>query len=207
MYRLRKLQYRAHTYDSFDRNLAQAMLELDRLASAMSVPDSVKEKAALIYRKALKEDLVRGRSIAAITAAALYASCRLTDTPRSLSEIASISKVRRSDIARCYRLLVKILDMKLPVPNPVSLISKIASKVGADSKIQQRAIELLKIAKEKKIVVGKAPTGLAAAALYIACVENGLKKTQREIAMAAAVTEVTLRNRYKSLKTELGLNV
>jgi transcription initiation factor TFIIB len=206
MYRLRKLQYRAHTYDSFDRNLAQAMLELDRLSSALSIPDSIKEKAALIYRKTLREDLVRGRSIAAITAAALYAACRLTDTPRSLSEIASVSKVRRGDVARCYRLLVKVLGIRMPVPNPISLIPKIASKIGADSRIQQRAIDILKLAKGRRLVVGKAPTGLAAAALYIACVEHGLRKTQREIAVAASVTEVTLRNRYKSLKNALELN-
>ena len=201
MYRLRKLQYRAHTYDSFERNLAQAMSELDRLASALSIPDAIKERAALIYRKALKEDLVRGRTIAAITAAALYASCRLSGTPRSLSETAFMSKVSRRDVAKGYRLLAKTLDLIVPVPDPLLLISSIASKIGADSKMQQRAIEILRMAKERELVVGKVPTGLAAMALYMACVENGVRKTQREIAEAAAVTEVTIRNLRQRLRT------
>jgi transcription initiation factor TFIIB len=155
----------------------------------------------------LKEDLVRGRSIAAITAASVYAACRLTQTPRGLREIAGVSKVRKSDIARCYRLLVKLLDLKMPIPDPVACIPKIASKVGIDSNVQQRAIEILEMAKKKKIATGKAPAGLAAAALYIACVEHGIHRTQKEIADAANVTEVTLRNRYKGLKEALGLDV
>lgn len=207
MYRLKKLQYRVHTYSSFDRNLAQAMLELDRLTSTLHVSKPVQERAALIYRKALREDLVRGRSIAAIAAASIYAACRLMKTPRSLREIAQVSKVKRGDIARCYRLLVKVLDLKMPIPDPVDCMAKIASRINCSSRIQQRALELLKIAKEKRLVTGKAPAGLAASTLYIACVEAGEHRTQKEIADAAGVTEVTLRNRYKALKTALNLNV
>jgi transcription initiation factor TFIIB len=47
--------------------------------------------------------------------------------------------------------------------------------------------------------------GLAAAALYVACVMNGEYKTQKDVAEAAGVTEVTIRNRYKGLKLHLKL--
>ncbi len=207
MYRLKKLQYRVHTHSSFDRNLAQAMLELDRLATRLAIPKSVQEKAALIYRRALREDLVRGRSIAAIAAATIYCACRTTNTPRNLREIAAVSKVRRADIARCYRLLLKVLDLRMPIPDPVASVSKVASRCNISPRIQRRAIEILEDAKRKRLITGKAPAGLAAAALYIACVEAGEHRTQKEIADAAGVTEVTLRNRYKSLRTALNLDV
>jgi transcription initiation factor TFIIB len=207
MLRLRKWQIRARVHSSIDRNLAQAMAELDRLADKTHVPTSVKEKAALVYRKALEKGLVRGRSISAIAAASLYAACRFTATPRTLREVAEASFVRKKDIARCYRLLLRELEMQMPISDPINYVSKIGSKVGITEKTQRRAIDLLQEATRQKIVAGKDPMGLAAAALYIACVLEDERKTQKEIAEAAGVTEVTVRNRYKSLKESLKLNV
>ncbi len=207
MLRLRKWQIRARVHSSADRNLAQAMAELDRLADKTHIPSSVKEKAALIYRKSLDKGLVRGRSISAITAAALYAACRFSGTPRTLKEVADASLARKKDVARCYRLLLRELDMHMPISEPVNYISKIGSKVGITEKTQRRAMEILQKADTLKIDAGKDPMGLAAAALYIACVLQGEKETQKEIADSAGVTEVTVRNRYKGLKESLNLDV
>lgn len=205
MLRLRKWQIRARVHSSVDRNLAQAMAELDRLADKIHIPASVKEKAALIYRKALDKGLVRGRSISAIAAAALYSACRFTGTPRTLKEVAESSLVKKKDVARCYRLLLRELEMQMPITEPVTYVSKIASKVGITEKTQRKAMGTLQIADQLKIDAGKDPMGLAAAALYIACVQEGERKTQKEIAEAAGVTEVTVRNRYKGLKDVLHL--
>ncbi|MDQ1280666.1 MAG: transcription initiation factor [Thermoproteota archaeon] len=207
MLRLRKWHIRARVHSSVDRNLAQAMAELDRLTDKVRIPLSVKEQAALIYRKALDKGLVRGRSILAIAAAALYAACRFTQTPRTLKEVAEASLVKKKDIARCYRLLLRELDIRMPMADPIRCIPKIGSKIGVDEKTQQTAIELLHRAEEKKVIAGKDPTGLAAAAIYIACVINGERKTQKDIAEAAGVTEVTVRNRYKGLRNTLKLDV
>jgi len=207
MLRLRKWQIRARVHSSVDRNLAQAMAELDRLADKLHVPSSVKEKAALIYRRALDKGLVRGRSILAIAAASLYAACRFTQTSRTLKETAGASLVKKKDIARCYRLILRELEIKMPIADPIRCVPKIGSEVGIGEQTQQKAIELLRLAGEKKIIAGKDPMGLAAAALYIACVLEEEKKTQREIAEAAGVTEVTVRNRYKGLKEPLNLDI
>ena len=48
---------------------------------------------------------------------------------------------------------------------------------------------------------------MAAAAIYIACVQNNEKITQKNIAEAAGVTKVTVRNRYKTLKEQLNLEL
>ena len=207
MWRLRKWQIRSRVHSSVDRNLAQAMAELDRLSDKAYIPSSVKEKAAVIYRKALDKGLVRGRSIAAIAAASLYAACRQTETPRSLREISESSLVDKKDVARCYRLLIRELDIYMPIADPLTYISKIAERTGISGQTQGLAIKILREAKTRHAASGKDPMGLAAAALYIACLQNDEKKTQKDIAEAGGVTEVTVRNRYKSLKRRLGLEL
>lgn len=207
MWRLRKWQIRSRVHSSVDRNLAQAMAELDRLSDKVYLPSSVKEKAAITYRKALDKGLVRGRSIAAIAAASLYAACRTTGTPRTLREISEASLVDKKDVARCYRLLLRELDVKMPIADPLTYVSKIAEKTGITGQTQGKAIVILRDAKRRRAAAGKDPMGLAAAALYIACLMSGEKKTQKDIAEAAGVTEVTVRNRYKTLKRQLGLEI
>jgi len=199
MWRLRKWQIRSRVHSSVDRNLAQAMAELERLSSMISISPPIKEKAAVAYRKALDKGLVRGRSINAIAAAALYAACRKSGSPRTLSEIAKASLVNKKDVARCYRMLLQELDFHMPISDPLTYVSKIAEKTGISGKTQGAAIAILREAKQKRLSAGKEPMGLAAAALYIASLQNAEKNTQRDISKAAGVTEVTVRNRCKDL--------
>jgi len=205
MWRLRKWQIRSRVHSSVEGNLARAMAELDRLSDKLSTRGSIKENAAFIYRKALEKDLVRGRSIAAIVAAALYAACRSSETPRTLREIAEASLLDKKEVARCYRLLLRELEIHMPIVDPMTYISKIGEKAGISGQTQGLALNILREAKKKRVASGKDPMGLAAAALYIACLQINEKKTQTDIAKAAAVTEVTVRNRYKALKRQLGL--
>lgn len=207
MWRLRKWQIRSRVHSSIDRNLAQAMSELDRLSGKVSISPPIKEKAALVYRKALDKGLVRGRSISAIAAASLYAACRQSGTPRTLREIAESSLVDRKDVARCYRLLLHELEFHMPISDPLTYVSKIAEKNGVSGKTQGAAIQILRDAKRMRFSAGKDPMGMASAALYLACLQKNEKITQKDIADAAGVTEVTVRNRYKALKKQLSLEV
>jgi transcription initiation factor TFIIB len=200
MLRLRKWQVRSSVHSSTDRNLAQARLELDRLSDKLHIPPNIKEKAVVIYRKALNQGLVRGRSISTIAAAALYAACRMTQTPRTLREITGVSSIDKRDISRYYRLMLRELSMQMPIPDARLGVSKIAAKVGVGEMTQRKAVEILRRAEKLKITAGKGPMGLAAAALYIACQMSNEKRTQKMIADAAGVTEVTIRNRYRGLK-------
>jgi transcription initiation factor TFIIB len=206
MLRLRRWQTRCIVNSSEDRNLAQAMSELDRLTDRLHVPRAVKEQAAVIYRRALREGVPRGRSISAVTAAALYAAIRVTRTPMTLSEIARVSTIDEKDISRCYRILIRELCLHMPVQRAQLNVPKIASKVEVGEETQRRAIEILGEADRLKITIGKDPMGLAASALYIACVMNGENRTQKVLAEAADVTDVTIRNRYMELKRVLDLD-
>jgi len=203
--RLRKWQGRFNV-DNSERNLAQAMSELDRLSDRLHLPHAIQERAAVTYRKALKEGLVQGRSISSMVAASLYVACRVTQTPRTLAEVSLYSPVDKKEISRCYRILLKELEFHMPVPKAQRRVPKIASKVEVGEETLRKAIEILGDADRLKITVGKDPMGLAAAALYLACTMNGENRTQKDIACAAEVTEVTIRNRYKELKSFLDLD-
>ncbi|MEK6930619.1 MAG: transcription initiation factor IIB, partial [Thermoproteota archaeon] len=203
--RLRTWDNRSQVHEPVDRNFRQAFSELDRLKTKLALSDAVIEKTAYIYRKALDKGLVRGRSIPGLIAASLYAACRNTETPRTLTDVANGINIKRKDIARCYRLLLRELDLKMPVVNPIRCISRISSIAELSEKTKRKAVEILDQATKIELSAGKDPMGLAAAALYLSCVINGENKTQKDIAVAAGVTEVTIRNRYKGLKEALEL--
>ena len=205
MWRLRKWQIRSRVQSSTDRGLIQAMAELVRLSDKLNISSLIKEKAAVIYREALAKALLRRGSIVSIAAAALYAACRKSGSPRTLSEIAKASLVDKKNVARCYRMLLQELDFHMPVADPLIYVSKIAEKNGLSGKTQGAAIAILREAKQKRFAAGKDPVGMAAAALYIACLQHNEKVTRKDIAEAAGVSEVTVRNRYKALKKQLNL--
>ena len=196
--RLRTWDSRSQAHDSVDRNLRQALNELTRLKDKIALSSNVLEKAAYLYRKALEKKLVRGRSISAMIAASLYAACRDTETPRTLKDIADAANVKRKDIARCYRLLHYELELKMPV----QCISRISSQLDLSEKTKRYAIKILQDAQDNKESAGKDPMGLAATALYVSCIKHKESITQRDLAEAANVTEVTIRNRFKGLKNQ-----
>ena len=198
--RLRTWDSRSQSQASADRNLRQALAELGRLKDKLTISSSVFEKAAYIYRKALEKKLVRGSSISAMISASLYAACRDTETPRTLKDIADAANVKRKDISRCYRLLYNELELKMPVVDPIQCIARISSNLKLTEKTKRYAAKILKETQKRQESSGKDPMGLAAAALYFSCVKNGVYVTQRDLAEAANVTEVTIRNRFKALK-------
>ncbi|MEM2046439.1 MAG: transcription initiation factor IIB [Candidatus Jordarchaeales archaeon] len=207
IYRIRKWQVRTRVHSSEDRNLAQAMPELNRIASQIGVPREIRETAAYIYRRALENGLVRGRSIESMVAASVYLACREHKVPRPLDEIEHTARVNRKELAHCIRLILRGLQLKSPRPNAADFIPRFAAELKLPPKTTSKALEILSKAKQLGITGGKDPTGMAAAALYIAGILTGERRAQREIAETSHVTEVTIRNRYKELVKKLGLEV
>jgi len=151
--------------------------------------------------------LIRGRSVEAVVAAALYMACRMLNMPRPLDEIAKYTKVGRRDIARAYRTLIRDLNVKVPISDPKLYVGRIVDMLKLPGEVAKTAIEILDEAKKRGITSGKDPVGLAAAAVYIAAMMHGYSKTQKEFAAMAGVTEVTVRNRYRELIRVLKLKV
>ena len=197
MHRLRKWQERIRTKDAGERNLQFALSEVDRMASAMGVPRAVREVASVIYRQALSEDLIRGRSIEGVSTAALYAACRKEGIPRSLEEIAEVSRVERKEIGRTYRYISQELGLEMRPVDPKRYVPRFSSQLDLSEEVQAKAKEIIDTTAEQGLLSGKSPTGFAAAAIYAASLLCNEKKTQREVADVAQVTEVTIRNRYQ----------
>ncbi|MHA1883258.1 MAG: transcription initiation factor IIB [Candidatus Thorarchaeota archaeon] len=207
IYRMRKWQIRTLVHSSQHRNLSIAMSEMDRLSSQLGVPRETKETAALIYRKALTKRLVRGRSIEGMVAASLYLSCRIHKIPRQLDEIVTEARVNRKELGQCVRLVLRNVPIHVPIPSANDLMPRISADLALDGKTLQTAMGIINQAREKGITAGKDPGGLAAAALYIAGIIEDDRRTQREIAEASNVTEVTVRNRYKDLASNLRITI
>ncbi len=205
--RLRKWQTRARVQTSYERNFVQAAQELERLKSSMGVPRPCIEQALEIYRQALEKELVRGRSVEAMAAAALYMACRMLKTPRPLDELIRFTKASRREVARCYRLLLRELNVKVPISDPTLYISRVAEQLKLTGDVVKTAIEIINKAKKAGLTAGKDPAGLAAAAVYIASLLHGDNRTQKDFAIAAGVTEVTVRNRYKELAKALDIKI
>jgi len=207
LYRLRKWQRRIRIADATERNLAFALSNLDRLASSMGLPRTVRETAAMIYRKAALKKLVRGRSIEGIVAASLYAACRQCHVPRTLDEISEIAHIKRKEIGKNYRFISRELKLKLFPTVPQDYVSRFCSELKLSNEVQVKTMEILKLAVDKALITGRGPTGNAAASLYIASILCGERRTQREVADVAGVTEVTVRNRYKEIAEKLDIRI
>ena len=169
------------------------------MGSALGLGESVRETASVIYRRALDENLLPGRSIEGVATASLYAAARQAGTPRSLDEIATVSRVEKDEIARTYRYVVRELGLEVKPADPESYVPRFASDLELSDEVERRARELIEAARQDDILSGKSPVGLAAASVYAAALLCNEKVTQNEVSEVADISEVTIRNRYKEL--------
>ena len=207
LYRLRKWHKRASIATSSERNYLIALPELNRAASYLGLPENIRESAALLYRQCVKNNLIRGRPIETVVNAALYATCRSAGMPRTLDEIAQISGVPKKEIGRAHRVISHELGLKIPLTDPAGYVPRYVAALKLSGDAQEKSMELLRSAMKKGLVSGRSPTGVSAAAVYIAAALVGERRTQKEVANVAGVTEVTIRNRYRELKKELDIDV
>ena len=199
MQRLRTWNERFRTRDSKERNLKQALGEIDRMASALGLPENVRETASVIYRRALDEDLLPGRSIEGVATASLYAAARQAGVPRSLDEVERVSRVEKMELTRTYRYVIRELNLEVKPADPESYVPRFASDLELSDEVERRARELIGAARQDGILSGKSPVGLAAAAVYASALLCNEKVTQSEVSEVADISEVTIRNRYKEL--------
>src|SRR5215217_7898108 len=215
--RLRVLDYRTQLYSSTDRSLKRAFYELDSLRDKLALPDSIVEKAAYIYRKAQSRGMIRGRTVSAMLAAAVYIACREMGVGKTLKDIAQGTNVKTQTLSQSYRILLTELDIKTPMLDPMRCIAKVANKMRLNERITRQAMDIMHEAIKKEASTGKDPMGLAAAILYISYLNNNInnsvhnksdesnnsKRSQTSFAQAAGITDVTLRHSVKDLKDRL----
>ncbi|MFP4632641.1 MAG: transcription initiation factor IIB, partial [Halobacteriales archaeon] len=180
MRRLRRWHKQAQARGK-ERTLRYALGEIERMSSALNVPDHTQEIAAVIFRRAHSEDLLPGRSAEAMSAASLYAAARQENLPRSLDEVAEVSRVDERELARSYRYLVRELELEIGPTSPAEFVPKIASELGVTDEVETKAIEIVEETAEMGLTSGKSPKGYAAAAIYLASILVNDRRTQNEI--------------------------
>lgn len=207
MSRLRMWNSRSQSHSPTERNLQQAFSMLSRIKDRLGLPNHVTEKAAYTYRKAQERGLIRGDTIGSVLAASIYVAARQSGVLRTLDDISEISDIKPGEVARSYRRIISELDIKVPLIDPRKYIVKVANKLNFDEKIKRKALELMEQAQKKNVIVGKDPISMAASIIYLVNLSERKPRTQAEIAKAAGVTEVTVRNRSKELRKKLDVSV
>ncbi|MFQ5884545.1 MAG: transcription initiation factor IIB [Thermoplasmata archaeon] len=202
MFRLRQWQHRIRTSRIGERSLAQGLSEIATISSRMGLPRQIREDAAVLYRRAASKGLVRGRSIKEVAAASIYAACRQSDVPRTLDEVCVHDTIDKHDVGRTYREMARELVLNLRPQTPEDYMNRFCNKLRLGLEVQRRCADIVEELRDKKLVSGVNPTGIASAIIYIACLDMKKPRTQKEIARVSSVTEVTLRNRFKEI-TEL----
>ena len=205
--RLRIWDGRSQVHKTTEKNLRQAFNDLSRLQDKLGLSEAIIEKTVYIYRKAIEKNLIKGRSISALIAAALYVACRDAEIPRTIIEVCDASNVKRKELAKCYRLLILELNLKVPVMNAVQSVARIGNNLGISEKTKRHAIKIINEYRQCGEIAGKSPTGIAATAVYLATIKMNEKFSQKEVADAANITEVTIRNRSNSIKKVLGSTI
>ena len=201
---------RLRTWDqrSKSRNtatLSKAFTLLHGMKTKLAIPDNVVENAAYIYRKIVSAKLTRGRTMASLISASLYAACRENNIPRTLDDIANAGNVERRILSRDLRTIIKKLGLNLNQYDITSFITKISNNMNLKEKIKRDAFEILKRCEKEEITAGKHPVAQAAASLYIACIINGVKISQKKFSEESGVSDVTIRNRTILIKKTLKL--
>jgi transcription initiation factor TFIIB len=193
--RLRTWDFRIKGHD--ERSLRHAFTDLDRLRSTLGLSDAIVEKAAYVYRRAQEQGLVRGRTMRAVMGAAIYIVQREMGISGTLDDIIMATNTKEKDLARVYRILLRELDLKVPMIDPVKCVARVANKVNISERTKRKAIDMIHNVIKSGLAAGKDPMGLVAAVLYLSCVAGGETKSQAAIAHAAGVSEVTLRKNQR----------
>ena len=207
LYRLRKWNRRSKITDSFNRNLSQALGIMTKLSNKMNLPRNVLETGSMIYRKALKKNLIRGHTIKGVLVASLYTACRQCGVVRSLTDVAEAADISRKTAARNYRFLRRKLDLTVPRVQRTGYIHRLVSQLRLYGHTEMLALKILEEVSKKNLTNGRSPAGIAASCIYISSRITNERLTQHQVAQVAQVTEVTIRNRYKELLEKLDIEV
>ncbi|MFH2112495.1 MAG: transcription initiation factor IIB [Candidatus Bathyarchaeota archaeon] len=207
LYRLRRWHQRSKVSDSTQRNLAHALSEMIKISYKLNLPRNVVETSSMIYRLAVQKQLIRGRTIQSVAVASIYMACRQCGVIRTLEEVADAADITKKEAARNYRFLLRELKPTVPQVDPQGYISKIVNRLALTGRTERLAILILNQASDMKLTVGRGPSGIAAACVYISSQLTSERRTQGEIAKEAQVTEVTIRNRYKELAQRMEFTV
>ncbi|NQV39360.1 MAG: transcription factor TFIIB [Nitrosopumilus sp.] len=206
----RRMFYRLRMWDRNSRSsisvksFQKAFTLLDGISSKLALPESVVEETAYLFRKIAAKKILAGRSTSSMLCATVYMTCRLTDTPRTLQDIANAGNLKKTNLQRVYRFLMKELELYPETYNPMEFVTRVAKAVGLSEKTERLSFKILTICEMKNVSTSKNPMAMAAAAINLASIMNNEKVTQLKISEASGISAVTIRDRSKEIKEKIG---
>lgn len=184
--------------DSGVRNLLIAIRVLKQMSSTLHLPYSIREKAMLLYRKALKKDFIKGRSLIAVMCACIFYACRKSKSPIAFKEIVKEGNTDARLVIKFYKLLAKEFNLKVPPLEPVLFVSRYISELQLSFKIEQKVLSILK-GLPFNFINGKEPKSLIAAIIYSLGKKENIKITQKTLAKITGACTVSIRYKSKEI--------
>lgn len=201
--RLSKIHQRSRMSNAFEKGLAMAFGEIKKMCTLLSVPEKVQENTCLLYKKAMRKGLIRGRSVRLIAAACIYLSCRICKVPRTLKEVSGPLKINKTELNRAYNFVSRSLKLKACFVKPQDLVPRFCTMLGLSPSTQAKVMEIISLYEKSGMDSGKNPAGIAAGAIYVSTMICNERRTQRAVASMTIVTEVTIRNRTEEMMSLL----
>jgi len=200
MARLRREHRRAQVSSKRDRNKVYAFTEIRRIIGSLGLSNAIRDRACVLFESAQNEDLLQGRSLEGFAAAAVYAVCRTEGVARTVEELCRAARATPDELRAAYDALNRDLGLPTGPIDPREYVPRFATALELPDAVRSLAEELVAEARERNLVAGRNPAGVAAACLYTAAQRRDVELTQAEAADEADVTPVTLRNTYTELQ-------
>ena len=206
----RRMFYRLRMWDRNSRSAVtsksfqKAFTLLDAISSKLGLPESVVEESAYLFRKIAARKILAGRSTAAMLSATIYATCRITDTPRTLQDISDAANIKKKVLQRTYRFLAKEMDISPESYTPSEFVTRIAKELALSEKTQRLSFKILDLCAKKYVSTSKNPMAMAAAAIHLAATTNAEKVSQLKISKVSGISAVTIRERRKEIVNKVG---
>jgi transcription initiation factor TFIIB len=190
----------AWLYTTKEKNIKRGNEQIERIGARLKLTEVLVKEARIIYKLAIEKSLTKGRDNLSFIYASVYASCNIHCFPKTPLEIVAFTEMSQRKMLWAYRKLVQSLNLNVNVCNPVDLVPRFASKLQISQKTTSLAIEIVMKMRERNLTAGKSPSTIVATALYLASKLNGEQITQRMVANAVGVIEVTIRKRSREMR-------
>ncbi len=189
---------------SHNKSFHKAFTLLDSMRSKLGLPEQVAERSAYLFRKVAAKKILLGRSTTGMLCAIVYITCRMSNTPRTIQDVADAGNVKRKYLQRIYRMLLKELEISPESFGPKDFVNRISNEAKLSEKTRRYALEILELGSSAGFNSGKNPIALAASAVYVSALENGEKISQLMLSEISGISAVTIRERGRFLKKFVG---
>jgi len=203
----KKWQKLLRVSDSTEESLATVLLEITRIGQCISLPEETLKLSLGVYKTIIQANLTRRTPTRVLAATIIYIACRQAGIARSLNEIAHLSKISPGKMRHTHNAIVKQLASMSRPTTPGTYVQKLSTSLFKQEKTVETAEKIIQCLKDQKFSQGKNPVGLAASVCYVASIVAGERKTQREIAEVARITESTMQTRYRQIAKQLSINI